>query len=168
MLKRIGADSLKVRTVADLEAVDRLILPGGESSTMLSLIKSNGLWEPLIEFGKSHPMWGICAGAILLATEVVHPNQESLGLIRIRAHRNYYGAQQNSFSTSISIVPTGHSMTVQFIRAPHLEALSADVECSATLPDGRGVHFIQGRIWASAFHTELGNDPSLHEAFLRL
>jgi pyridoxal 5'-phosphate synthase pdxT subunit len=168
MLQQIGAHSVTVRTVRDLGSVDRLILPGGESSTMLSLIRSNGLFAPLVEFGRAHPMWGICAGAILLASDVVHPAQESLGVLNIRAHRNYYGTQHDSFSTTLRVDPAKREMQVQFIRAPHLESLGPEVKCLASLPDGRGVLFEQGRTWASAFHTELGHDPSLHEAFLRL
>lgn len=172
LLSKIGVSSVRVRTADDLTSIDRLILPGGESTTMLSFIQRHSLFSALRDFAKERPMWGICAGAILLAREVCHPEQASLGVMDIRAYRNYYGSQLDSFSTTLQISTIDRPLDVMFIRAPHLEVLSAPkspepIRTLAMYGD-RGVFFEQGRLWASAFHVELGNDTALHEKFLSL
>jgi len=142
---------------------------------MLRCIDRADMFQPLIEFGKTRAIWGICAGAILLAREVVHPQQRSLKLIDLRATRNFYGSQRESFSTTLSIGRIkNHSMDSFFIRAPLLEPLFnplARSERAAPLLiestyEQQPVFFSQGRIWASSFHVELGEDPALHESFL--
>ncbi len=121
MLRSLGTDTLRVRSTEDLAKVDRLILPGGESTTMLRFIETQKLSTPLKDFAASHPVWGICAGAILAAKTVLHPTQESLGLINITAHRNFYGSQLSSFSSQLNIKGLAAPITAQFIRAPLLE-----------------------------------------------
>jgi pyridoxal 5'-phosphate synthase pdxT subunit len=172
MLAKLGVETLRVRTKEELASADRLILPGGESSTMLRFLKLYDLVEPLKEFGRAKPIWGICAGSILLAQEVHNPQQDSLGLINISAHRNFYGSQLDSFTTHIEIAGLAKTIPAQFIRAPLLNRLAAssvhgEAEVLACC-DEQPVFFTQNRIWACSFHVELGEDTSLHEMFLKL
>lgn len=166
-LSNLGATPSKVRTLSDLEKIDRLIMPGGESTTMLKLLHSTGLYSGIIKFAQSHPIWGICAGAILIAKEVSHPEQDSLGLIDIHARRNHYGSQLDSFETNILIEPLSTSMKVQFIRAPLLNPISERVLVLAR-NENTPVMLKQNRIIASSFHVELGEDSRLHKYFLTL
>lgn len=168
MLRSLGASAFAVRRAEELKQADRLIMPGGESTTMLKLLISSGLWEPLREFASRKPVWGICAGSILLAREVQHPTQESLGAINIRAHRNFYGSQLDSFKTALTVEGLPHPVEVDFIRAPRLEPLSDSVKILARTPDGTPVLMQEGHIFVSAFHTELGTDPSLHRYFVNM
>jgi len=172
ILSNLGVESVRVRTREDLSSVDRLILPGGESSTMLRFLKLYDLIEPLREFGRTKPTWGICAGSILLAQEVHNPEQESLQLINISAHRNFYGSQLDSFTTKLEITGLNNPVTAQFIRAPLLNPLPAsstqeEAQVLARLGE-QPVFFAHHNIWACSFHVELGNDTSLHERFLTL
>ena len=172
ILHSLGVKTLRVRTAEELAQVDRIILPGGESSTMLRFLKIHGLTHHLQEFAKTKPVWGICAGAILAAKEVVNPTQESLKLINIIAHRNFYGSQLDSFTTPLSITGLKHPIVAQFIRAPKLSPLPATSPLEAPVVlaslNDQPVFFAQGHIWACAFHVELGNDPALHELFLHI
>jgi 5'-phosphate synthase pdxT subunit len=172
MLGKLGVATLRVRTKEDLSSVDRLILPGGESSTMLRFLKLYDLMGALKEFGRTKPTWGICAGSILLAQEVHNPEQDSLQLINISAHRNFYGSQLDSFTTQVAIAGLNRTVTAQFIRAPLLNPLLAsttqgEAQVLARL-DAHPVFFAQNKIWATSFHVELGEDTSLHELFLKL
>jgi len=172
LLKKIGVSPVIVSSEEHLRQVDRLILPGGESTTMLKFIESQGLAPALTEFGKKHPIWGICAGAILIAKEVLHPTQRSLDLIDIRATRNFYGSQLDSFTREIPLkVLDGKVMKCHFIRAPLLTAAESSQKAekltSLAEIDGQSVFFAQGRVWATSFHVELGTDPALHEAFVQ-
>jgi len=167
MFRRLGQPCLAVRQPADLEEIDRIILPGGESTTMLSLLERSELLAPLSEFGRSHPVWGICAGAILIAREVEHPRQRSLGLINILARRNHYGSQLDSFKTPVQVASLTEPIEADFIRAPLLSPLSASVRVLAE-HGGAPVLMQEGRILASSFHTELGTNPRLHALFLSL
>ncbi len=171
LLRKLGVQTLRVRTAQDLASVDRLILPGGESTTMLRFLKISGLCEEISSFAKTKPVWGICAGAILAARVVRSPEQDSLNLIDIEAHRNFYGSQLDSFTTKISVAQLSRPIEVQFIRAPKL-ALLAESQGRPPLTvmaehDGHPVFLAQGHIWTSSFHVELGEDTSLHELFLR-
>ena len=163
---RLGISCVKVRTPAELAQVERLVLPGGESTTMLKLIDLHDLWQPLTAFVAQHPVWGICAGAILLAAHVEHPTQRSLGAIAVTAERNAYGSQRESFSCPIFVSPLNREISVQFIRAPRLRADSKEVEILAT-HDGDAVLLRRKNAMVSSFHAELGEDPSLHEYFMR-
>ncbi len=184
IFRKLGIGCLRVKTPGDLKLIDRLILPGGESTTMLRFLKLHNMTEPLREFAKRHRVWGICAGAILVASEVKNPEQESLGLIDIAAHRNFYGSQLDSFTTKIEIDLCPEPVEAQFIRAPLLTALS-DVSGGEHTPskrergltnphplkvhaelNGQPVFFSQGEIWACSFHVELGKDLSLHRYFV--
>ena len=172
MLHALGVETLRVRTKEDLISIDRLILPGGESTAMLRFLKLYDLIPAIQEFARSRPVWGICAGAILAADEVHHPSQESLHLLNISAHRNFYGSQLDSFTAPLSIKGLSKPIAAQFIRAPLLTPLPASttlgvVEVLATL-DQKPVFFAQGKIWACSFHVELGDDPALHKLFLQL
>ena len=166
-LKRCKVNSRRVRTPEDLESLDRIILPGGESSTMLLLLKKCGLWEKLKQFVNEKPAWGICAGAILLAKEVESPKQDCLQAIPIRAHRNFYGSQLNSFHAEIEIKSLGKKMPVDFIRAPKLEPLSKDCEILGKFQDS-AVLIKHKKTLVSSFHTELGEDSSLHQLFIKI
>ena len=165
MLRSIGVDAVRVRTAQHLTQVDRIILPGGESTTMLRLLAMNSLEAPLREFCRTHPTWGICAGSILLAKKVSHPEQHSLELIDLHAIRNFYGSQLDSFTTEVQF--EGAKRLLQFIRAPKLEPLSADVHTLLTV-NGSAVLLQQRNILVSAFHAELGNDPVFHRYFLSM
>lgn len=139
---------------------------------MLRFLKLYELISPIQEFAKTRPVWGICAGAILAAREVRHPSQQSLNLIDISAHRNFYGSQLESFSAPLSVKGLNTPIVAQFIRAPLLNELpyspdSEPVQIMAKL-EQQPVLLAQGRTWASSFHVELGEDPSLHELFLKL
>ena len=185
ILRQLGCTVHKVRLPEDLDGIDGLILPGGESTTMLSLIEKYGLFEPLVNFVRSRPTWGICAGAILLAQEVVNPCQKSLAALPIRAHRNYYGSQRESFSSTIECSLFSPPLQVDFIRAPRLEALSDEVEVlgkysrtfitSYGSPQGsdmkdqhctEAVLIRSNHVLACSFHTELSPDLRLHKYFI--
>jgi len=162
----------RVRTPEDLSSIDRLILPGGESTTMLKFLKLYGMMNPIRDFARTKPVWGICAGAILAASEVMHPDQDSLKIIDIAAHRNFYGPQTDSFSTSLSIDFVSKPVEVQFIRAPLLSPCAARPDMQPVAIHARleqqPVFFSQGTVWACSFHVELGSDTTLHERFARL
>ncbi|MCB0332695.1 MAG: pyridoxal 5'-phosphate synthase glutaminase subunit PdxT [Bdellovibrionales bacterium] len=162
---KLGCDTLPVRSSELLWQCDALVLPGGESSTMLHLLKRANLFSEVIKFCSSRPVWGICAGSILLAKEVSHPEQESFGIMDIHAERNAYGSQLDSFKAEISVNLFDSPLLADFIRAPRLCALSDTVECLAEY-HGDGVLFRQGHLLASSFHTELTEDSRLHQCFL--
>lgn len=165
MLDRIGVKHVRVREPEDLAQCSRLIMPGGESSTMLRLINSRGLAQPLVSFAKSRPIWGICAGAILCANEVKNPDQSSLGLIDIAAHRNFYGSQLYSFKAVVDA--KFDRIEADFIRAPLLNPLSPKVEVLASF-EGQPVLMRQDLVMVSSFHTELGSSHTLHSYFLSM
>jgi 5'-phosphate synthase pdxT subunit len=169
MLHALGVETRRVKTKEDLASVDRLILPGGESTTMLRFLKLYDLVPAVRAFARTKPVWGICAGAILAAHEVHHPSQDSLDLINISAHRNFYGSQLDSFTVPLTIDGLREPITAQFIRAPLLNPLQTgeSPDILAKL-DEQPVFFAQGKIWACSFHVELGDDPALHELFLKL
>ena len=170
LLRGLGVEASLVRTPAELDAVDALILPGGESTTIARLVRSSGLWEPLrARLMAGMPAWGTCAGAILLAREVPGLDREPLGAMTMRAERNAFGRQIDSFEEPLAIEgidepPHG----AVFIRAPVFEALGAGVEVLARLPDGRVVAVREGALLATAFHPELTDDARLHALFLAM
>jgi len=166
MLESVGAKSLLVKSVHDLKNIDGLILPGGESTTMLNLLKRTGLFEELKLYGATNPIWGICAGAILAAKKVTNPEQESFGWIEIEAVRNAYGSQLDSFNTDLTFLePLSKSCSVDFIRAPKLKPLSDSVKILAYF-SGLPVLMQQQRVLVASFHTELGSDNTLHKYFI--
>ena len=167
MLEGLGTTCLKITTPQQLENIERLLMPGGESSTMLKLLDKTGLSKAITEFSKTRTVWGICAGAILIAKEVLHPKQNSLGLINIRAHRNHYGSQLESFKTKLNISSLGIEIEADFIRAPLLEPLDKSVQVLAT-HNQTAVLLKKDNIIASSFHTELGTNNKLHQWFLNV
>lgn len=165
MLTRCGMSAKKVTSEEDLVSVDALIIPGGESSTMIKLMDRNGLWNPLINFCSKKPVWGTCAGAILLAKEVYHPIQKCFGVMNIAAERNSYGSQRESFKAEIEIKGLENKIEADFIRAPRIRPLSISVEVLAFYGSD-AVLMKEGKLLVSSFHVELGQDTSLHKLFL--
>ncbi|MGQ0743553.1 MAG: pyridoxal 5'-phosphate synthase glutaminase subunit PdxT [Acidimicrobiales bacterium] len=169
VLRRLGADAQAVRLPADLDSVDALVIPGGESTTIFKLMVSSGLFESVaLRLGEGMPALGTCAGMILLAGEVLdgEPGQKSLGSIDISVRRNAYGRQPQSFETDLEIAGmTGGVFPGIFIRAPVVERLGEGVEVLASLGT-QPILCRQGPILVAAFHPELSGDPRLHRCFL--
>ena len=163
-LARAGIATLPVRKPADLAASDALVLPGGESTAMLHGITRDGLDDPLRVFLRSgRPVLGTCAGAVLLAREVENHPVRSLGLLDVVAVRNAYGTQVDSFAAPADSKLEG--LRCVFIRAPRLRRPGPEVEVLARV-DGWPVFVRQGRILATTFHPELGDDPRIHAMLL--
>jgi len=171
-VERAGAQSAPVRCAADLQGLDGLIIPGGESTTMLKLLHEENLMEPLREFGRRRPIFGTCAGAILLANEVSGPAQESLGLMDIGVERNAYGRQVDSRIASVTPESDFQSRThpgdmeAVFIRAPIIRRLGSGAQVLARY-HGDPVLVEQGKHLVATFHPELSSDPRVHELFLQ-
>ena len=167
-LDELGAETVLVKTAADLEGLDGLVLPGGESTTHLKLLEEEGLLAPLVERARAGmPIFGTCAGAILLAREVKNPAQESLALVDMTVVRNAYGRQLESCVTSEPSALSDRPLEMVFIRAPMIERAGEGVEVLARR-DGNPVLVRQGRILAATFHPELSGDPAVHAYFLKM
>jgi pyridoxal 5'-phosphate synthase pdxT subunit len=164
-LERAGAEAVEVRSADDLGGVEGLIIPGGESSTMLKLIEEESLLEPLREFGRRRPIFGTCAGAILLASEVANPNQRSLGLMDISVERNGYGRQLDSRIARLEPAGLDGDLEAVFIRAPIIRRVGKDARVLARYQDDP-VLVEQGRHLVATFHPELTDDPRIHLMFL--
>lgn len=163
-LEELGADAVLVRKPEQLDEVDALIIPGGESTTFLKLLGDGGV-QKLRDFVHSKPTFGTCAGAILLATEVENPPQQGLGALDIRVRRNAYGRQLES---SICEGKFGNSpLEMVFIRAPRIERVGEAVEVLAR-QGSDPVLVRQGKVMAATFHPELSDDTRVHRAFLDL
>ena len=163
-LEELVAEVVLVRNPEQLDEIDGLVIPGGESSTFLKLLGDAG-FEKLKQFVRAKPTFGTCAGAILLASEVENPKQKGLGVLDIRIRRNAYGRQLES---SIREGKFGSSpIEMVFIRAPKIERLGKGVEVLATEGDDP-VAVRQGRVMAATFHPELSDDPRVHRSFLDL
>ena len=157
VLRALGAEVREVRVPADLEGIDGLVMPGGESTTMTLGIEREGLAGPLRQFGK--PIFGTCAGLILL-------DRDHLGLMDIVAERNAFGRQLHSFEEDLSFPDIdGGPVRAVFIRAPWISSHGPGVEVLASV-DGHPVAARQGSLLAISFHPELGDDDRLHRAFL--
>src|SRR5580693_9930586 len=168
MLAGLGAETVEVRTVADLYDCDGLILPGGESTTQLQFLQEEGLFEAVKKFAADGgAVFGTCAGAILLAAEVKNPAQASLGLLDITVLRNAYGRQMASDVFFGSSKLTDAPMEMVFIRAPIIERVGAGVEVLAEY-GGKPVLVQQGNLMAGTFHPELTQDVTVHRHFLQL
>jgi 5'-phosphate synthase pdxT subunit len=157
-IERAGGHAIEVRTVADLERCAGLIIPGGESTTMLKLT------EPLKRFSEHKPLYGSCAGAILLAREVTNPAQPSLGLMDLTVERNAYGRQIDSRIVNIPM-PEGGDLEAVFIRAPIIRRLGPGSTVLAQY-NGDPVWVEQGRNMVTTFHPELTGDLRVHRRFL--
>jgi 5'-phosphate synthase pdxT subunit len=164
-LDRAGAEAVEVRTAADLENIQGLVIPGGESTTMLKLIDQEKLLDPMREFGREHPIFGTCAGAILLASEVGNPPQASLGLMDIGVERNAYGRQLDSRIAHLDPQGMDGGLEAVFIRAPIIRRVGDQAKVLATY-EGDPVLVEQGRHMAATFHPELTADSRVHLMFL--
>ena len=166
-LRRAGADAVQVRTAEELNSVDGLVIPGGESTTMLKLLNYMDLKEPLRKFAQEKPVFGTCAGAILLAAQVEGPAQRSLGALDITVQRNAYGRQIDSSILTAETTLAGGPLEMVFIRAPRITRTGASVEILATR-DGFPTLVSSGNLMAATFHPELSHDPRVHQFFLDL
>jgi len=163
-LEELGAKVVLVRKPEQLDEIDGLVIPGGESSTFLKLLGEKG-FEKLKEFVRVKPTFGTCAGAILLAKEVENPKQKGLGVLDIRIRRNAYGRQVDSSIREGKL--QGAPIEMVFIRAPKIERVGLGVEILAT--EGKDpVAVRQGKVMAATFHPELSLDPRVHRVFLDL
>lgn len=173
MLRSLGVNALEVRLPEQLNDLDGLILPGGESTTIGKLAVDFGLLEPLKAFGMKKAIWGTCAGAILLSRDARRA-QPLLELMDITVDRNAYGRQIDSFETELDIpaLKTVSSNSAPFngvfIRAPLISRVGKEAETLAALPDGRVVAAQQGHLLATAFHPELTEDDRIHRYFIHL
>jgi 5'-phosphate synthase pdxT subunit len=173
MLESIGTHGVEVRTPEELDAVDGLIIPGGESTTIGRLATMFGLVEPIrTRCSEGMPVFGTCAGMIFLATSTVGTQQPQLRLLDANVERNAFGRQVDSFEADLDVVGLAKPMHAVFIRAPWIEKIGGDVEVLASVVDADGLeHPVlvrQGRILASSFHPELTADTRLHELFVEL
>jgi 5'-phosphate synthase pdxT subunit len=170
VLQRIGVDAPEVRLPDQLDGIDGLIIPGGESTTIVQLIDIYGFRQPLVDVVKAGlPVWGTCAGMIVVAKELSDHRPDPLRLMDIEVSRNAFGRQLDSFETDLDICglegPPFHAV---FIRAPVVDKAGAEVEVLAALDDGRVVAVREGRMLATAFHPELTDDTRVHELFVRI
>ena len=170
-LERAGAEAVQVRTAEELDQIDGLVIPGGESTTMLKLLNLMDLKEPLRRFVNSKPVFGTCAGAILLAKDVQNPSQESFGVVDLTVERNAYGRQVDSRVARIE--PEAEfqrragagDVEAVFIRAPIIRRTGPEVRVLAEY-DGDPVLVEQGKHLIATFHPELTNDARVHKLFL--
>lgn len=168
MLAGLGVESIEVRTPGDLAGCDGLILPGGESTTQLQFLQEEGLYEAIRQFAaEKKAILGTCAGAILLASEVKNPRQESLGLLDMTVLRNGYGRQVHSDVVSGPSTLKVEPMEMVFIRGPIFERVGAGIEVLAEFA-GKPALVQKGQIMAAAFHPELTNDTTVHQRFVTM
>ncbi len=170
MLSGLGAEVREVRLAAQLQGLDALVIPGGESTTMGKLMKSNGLTEPLRRFAVDHPVLGSCAGLIMLSRRTAEGSQPLLGAMDITVRRNAFGRQLHSFEGPVQLrLPGRPAVTFPgvFIRSPWVEQTGPGVETIATYED-RIVGVRQGNLMGVAFHPELTDDNRIHRYFLEL
>ncbi len=169
-IRSVGAEPVIVRLPADLEGLDALILPGGESTTMRRLIDRYGLREPIRNMAAAgRPMLGTCAGMILLARSITDGDEPVLGVLDIAVQRNAYGRQLDSFETDVEIPAIGaEPLHGVFIRAPVVADAGQQVEVLARDEGGRPIAVRQGKVIATAFHPELTGDRRLHRLLLEM
>jgi 5'-phosphate synthase pdxT subunit len=174
MLHRLGVPTQQVRQVKHLDVVDRLIIPGGESTTIGKLLRQYNLLEPIVErAGRDLALWGTCAGAILMARQIIDgvEGQPRLGVMDVSIRRNAFGRQTNSFETMVTLPAIGEQpLRGVFIRAPRIEQAHDTIEVLAHL-DGDGGSVVaarQQRLLVTTFHPELTDDDRLHRYFLEL
>jgi pyridoxal 5'-phosphate synthase pdxT subunit len=168
-LEELGAKVVLVKKPEQLDEIDGLVIPGGESATFLKLLGEAG-FEKLKQFAHAKPTFGTCAGAILLAKEVENPTQAGLGALDIAIRRNAYGRQIDSSIRQGQLIQDkagSSSIEMVFIRAPKISRVGPGVEVLAT-EGSDPVAVRQGRVMAATFHPELSDDPRMHQAFLDL
>jgi len=164
----IGAYAIEVRGAAELDKIDALIVPGGESTTMMKFIDEENLAQPIIEFANAgHPIFGTCAGAIVLARDVYNPPQASLGLIDIGVERNGYGRQVDSFIAEADTTFDGDPLEAVFIRAPRITRTGSEVEILARC-NNEPVLVRQNNVLVATFHPELTDDHRAHKLLLEM
>jgi pyridoxal 5'-phosphate synthase pdxT subunit len=172
-LNHLGAQTAEVRLPKDLDGLDGLIIPGGESTTIGKLAVAYDLMEPLRRFGREKAVWGTCAGAIFLSKDA-RRDQPLLELMDITVLRNAFGAQVDSFEADLHIDALKQATQTEapyhavFIRAPIIESVGTSAQILSALPDGRIVAAQQGKLLATSFHPELTPDTRFHEYFLSL
>jgi 5'-phosphate synthase pdxT subunit len=168
-LEESGADAIPVKTPEDLTSVDGLVIPGGESTTVMKLLDRFGLAEPVIaRTREGMPLWGTCMGMIVVARDVTGTQQPTLGLMDISVRRNAFGRQNESAEVSLAIPALGGTdFPAVFIRAPWVERAGQAVEVLAER-DGRAVMVRQENMLATSFHPELSGDRRVHEYFMRM
>ncbi|HEX4604132.1 MAG TPA: pyridoxal 5'-phosphate synthase glutaminase subunit PdxT [Candidatus Angelobacter sp.] len=166
-LEQLGAKVTLVRKPEQLDAIDGIVIPGGESSTFLNFLAENGFLEKLRAFVRSKPTFGTCAGAILLAHQVENPPQESLNAMNIIVRRNAYGRQIDSSIREVLTKLGDQPLEMVFIRAPKIVRTGKGVEVLATA-GGDPVLVRQGKTMAATFHPELSDDTRVHQEFLRM
>jgi 5'-phosphate synthase pdxT subunit len=169
-LRCLGVEAVLVRLPKQLEGLDGLIIPGGESTAMTSLMESCELVEPVRELAREgKPVWGTCAGMILMANELSGGNGQTLGLMNIRVRRNAFGRQADSFEVDLRVPALGkETFRAIFIRAPVIEKVGSGVEVLAKLDEGKVVAVREKNLLACAFHPELNNDLRFHDYFIRI
>ena len=170
ILTKLGVNSQQVRLPEQLEDLDGLIIPGGESTTLSRLMSMYHLREPVAQMAQQHKtVWGTCAGMIMMANEITEEDPSPLQLMDIGVQRNAFGRQIDSFEQDLEIprlnTPPFHAI---FIRAPVIIRVGDRVQVLAELPDGRPVAVQQGNLLATSFHPELTNDTRFHQYFLDL
>ncbi len=167
MLRAAGADTSEVRTLAPLEAVDGLVIPGGESTTIARLLLAFELMEPLrARIAAGLPVWGTCAGAILLASNVPGLDRPSVGGLEMTVERNAFGTQVDSFETDLTVAGLDEAFHAVFIRSPLITEVGPTVEVLAQLDGGGIVAVRDGRMMATCFHPEITADDRLHALFV--
>jgi 5'-phosphate synthase pdxT subunit len=170
MLEKCGVEIVEVRKPEQMEGIDGLVMPGGESTTLLKLIEEWRFVPALEKFhGAGKPIFGTCAGLILLAREVESPKQFSLGFIDVGVERNAYGRQRESFATHgvVELPGEKHPLEMVFIRAPRIRHMGSAVQTLARHGD-EPVMARQGSVLVASFHPELTDDPAIHEYFCRM
>jgi 5'-phosphate synthase pdxT subunit len=173
VIRQLGEEAVPVRLPRELDGLGGLIIPGGESTSILHLMRSYNLIEPLRKVARSgFPVLGTCAGMICLAKEVSNSdssNLETLALMDVKVRRNAFGRQVDSFETEL-LVPAldDEPFAAVFIRAPVIEEAGPQVEVLSSLPEGAAVAVRQGNLVATAFHPELSNDSRFHSYFLKI
>jgi 5'-phosphate synthase pdxT subunit len=165
-LAALGAEPVLVSRPEQLRDLEALVMPGGESTTMLRLLEATGLRAPLEAFVKSRPVLGTCAGLVLLAKEAGELPAPTLGLLDVSVERNAYGRQIDSFSCPLEVPALGGPFDAVFIRAPRIRRVGPDVEVVARAADGEPVAVRAGRVAGLAFHPELTPDRRFHRWFL--
>ena len=170
ILRNIGVEAREIRLPEQLEALDGLIIPGGESTTLSRLMTLYNLREPVARMAAAgRPVWGTCAGMIMLANEITEQDPVPLGLMDIGVRRNAFGRQVDSFEQELHISPLSQEpYNCIFIRAPVVIRVGESVEVLASLDDGRPVAVQQGNLLATAFHPELTRDTRVHQYFCGL
>ena len=174
-LKRLGVEAREIRLPHEMETIEGLIIPGGESTTLSRLMTLYDLRDPIVAMAvQGKALWGTCAGMIMMAREITEEDPVPLGIMDIGVHRNAYGRQVDSFELDLPITGFAGPDSSQvpfhcvFIRAPMINRLGDGVNVLASLPDGEPVAVQQGKVMATSFHPELTNDTRFHAHFLDL